>query len=289
MKLAASVIVRNEADRYLAPFLRHLAAFCDEIRILDDGSSDGWADLLGAELESGVGLPRWFVESHEPWSPIDTAPLDRIHVLRADESAFWQDEGAARQRLLDWTLQCEPDWILSIDADEFVSDGATLRRFIESPAAAVYSLVMQEVWQASEDCLCVRQDGGWREHPVPVLWRVPGPTVLAQDARGERKWRIADRKVAPGREPIAVRDLTRFSSRHVLSSGVDILHFGWACAADRAARHARYVEHDGGRYHNSAHLASILWPDGRVKLDGVDWPAGLTDVQASVLARATRT
>lgn len=274
MKLAASVIVRNELDRYLVPFLAHLLAFVDEVRILDDGSTDGWTDLL---LDYNEALrPEWNLD------------LDRLHVLRADESAFWQDEGAARQRLLDWTLEGEPDWILSIDADEFVSDGAALRALIETPPAAVYSLAMQEVWQADDDCLCVRQDGGWRAHPIPILWRVPGSTVLEHDARGERKWRIADRKVAPGREPIAVRDLARFGSRHVLPSGVDVLHFGWACEADRAARHARYVEHDGGRYHNSAHLASIMAPAGRVKLDGIDWPAGLADVQASVLARARR-
>ncbi len=37
MKLVASAIVRNEADRYLDAWLTHLTTFCDEVRLLDDG------------------------------------------------------------------------------------------------------------------------------------------------------------------------------------------------------------------------------------------------------------
>lgn len=272
MKLVASVIVKDEADRYLAPFLRHLAEFCDETRILDDGSSDGWADRLYGEMAMPASL------------------LARLHVLRSEESAFWQDEGAARNALLEWTLIGEPDWVLSIDADEFITDGAALRAACESARASVLTVNMQEIWVAADECLCIRQDGGWREHPIPILWRVPGPTALASDRNQQparRQWRINDRKVAPGREPIAVRELHRMR-RHVADSGVDVLHLGWACRADRAARYQRYVEHDGGQYHNAAHLRSIMFPDSQVNLEGRDWPDGLDPVRDMALARARR-
>lgn len=271
MKLTASVIVRDELDRYLVPFLQHLAGFVDEIRVLDDGSTDDWADRLRAA------------------DGTHALDLDVLHVLRAEETSFWQDEGAARQALLEWTLEGQPDWVLAIDADEFVSDGAALRALIDAPAApAVYTLNMREIWVASDECLCVRQDGGWREHGVPILWRVPGPTVRQLDRAKPyalRQWRIPERKVAPGREPVAVRTLAR-NGRHVAASGVDVLHFGWACRADRQARYQRYLEHDGGRYHASAHLASIMFPDSRVKLEGIDWPPLEPDVAAAVLSRA---
>lgn len=275
MKLVASVILRNELDRYLVPFLAHLLPFVDEVRVLDDGSTDDWADAL-----------------YEPHAEADFpyVPLDRIHVLRSEESGFWQHEGNARQALLDWTLEADPDWVLAIDADEFVSDGPALRALAEESHASVLTLNMQEVWAADVECLCIREDGGWREHPVPILWRVPGPTVLDADRRKPfpiRQWRIPDRQLAPGREPQAVRDFSR-GGRHGAPS-VDILHFGWACEADRQARYQRYIEHDGGRFHNSAHLQSIMAPPARVLLEGRDWPESLPlDVAARVLARAQR-
>lgn len=272
MKLVASVIVKDELDRYLGPFLTHLLEFVDEVRILDDGSSDNWADAL---LVRGDGA----------------VDLDRLHVLRSEASWFWQDEGLARHTLLDWTLTGEPDWVLAIDADEFITDGAALRAACESTGASVLTVNMEEVWVATDECLCIRQDGGWRDHPVPILWRAPGATVLASDRKqpvDRRKWRITDRKVACGREPVAVRELHRMR-RHVADSGVDVLHFGWACQADREARYQRYVEHDGGQYHASAHLRSIMFPDSAVKLEGRDWPVGLDpSSRATVLARANR-
>lgn len=271
-RIVASVIVRNEADRYLAPFLRHLAGFCAETRVLDDGSTDGWADRLYGEFAMPASL------------------LARLKVRRVEESSFWQDEGAARQALLEWTLEAdEPDYVLAIDADEFITDPAALVAACRT-GEAVVTLNMQEIWKLSPECLCVRQDGGWREHPVPILWRVPGATVRAHDAARPfplRQWRIPDRKVACGREPQAIRDVVR-AGRHVLRSRVDVLHMGWACEADRQARYERYVEHDGGRYHAGAHLRSIMFPDGRVSLEARDWPVGLEDVRAALVARALR-
>ena len=73
--------------------------------------------------------------------------------------------------------------------------------------------------------------------------------------------------------------------RQILSSGVSFFHFGWACVADRQARYDRYVEHDGGAFHASRHLQSIMWPDDhpRIGFCRSPWPAGL-DVE-TILGR----
>lgn len=248
MKLVASVIVRNELGRYLEECVGHLLEFCDEVRVLDDASDDGTSE--------------WLTEVHHA----------ALQVRRRDAHGFYEHEGLARQELLEWTLAGEPDYVLAIDADEFVADPSLIRRAMKG-GAPVCSLVMEEVWEvdAAADCLCVREDGGWRSHPVSVLW--------APSAGGG--WRIADRALACGRVPEAVQ-----RARYAAATGTEILHFGWANEAERAARHARYAEHDGGRFHRSAHLDSILWPCEQVDLRGRRWPPALEARRGALQAAA---
>jgi len=245
MNLAASLIVRNEADRYLALCLEHLLEFCDEIRVYDDASTD---ETYGV----ASGFPR-------------------TQVLRANRSQFYEHEGSARQRALEWTLQASPTHVLAIDADEFVEDGPELRRLIElHPRVHSWRLCMEEVWEADEDALRVRVDGGWLPHEVPLAW-----------STSQKFGRIMDRQLACGRTP------TGAGSRSA-SSGVSVLHFGWACEADRRARYDRYAVADGGRFHAQAHLESIMWTDDRVKTQACPWPAQLRDRKDALAARANR-
>ncbi len=252
MKLIASLIVKDEVDRYLSPCLEHLLGFCDEIRILDDGSTDAF---------SSIG---WAAE-------------DRVLVQRSSTSTFFEHEGRARQRLLDWTMEGNPTHVLAIDADEFVTDGAAIRRACETPGRAfVWLLDMMEVWNADEDGLAVRTDGGWGPHAVPILYAVPR-------GRNARTWAILDRKHASGREPVAVAH-QRARAR---PSGSQILHFGWTCQADRAARHARYAN-AGSFGHNPKHIASIMFPDDKVGLREIAWSPELLPFRDQILARARR-
>ena len=161
-----------------------------------------------------------------------------------------------------------PTHLLAVDADEFVSDGAAVRAACETDAGrGSWALGMQEVWKADAHALWLRIDGGWRaqEAGIPILWRAP-PARVAQTGA----WQIPDRALACGREPLAVRRLGRPTR-----VPADVLHFGWTDENDRARRYARYVEHDGGRFHRSQHLDSIMWPDRRVRLKRRHWPPGL--------------
>jgi hypothetical protein len=258
MKLVASMIVRNELGRYLADCVGHLLEFCDEVRVLDDGSGDGTAEWLVAQS----------------WKD------ERIQVSAAEQSAFFAHEGHARQARLAWTFEADPTHVLVIDADEFVADGAAVRQACEANSghAAVWTLDMEEVWELDGDCVCVREDGGWRTHPVPVLYAVPSP------AQRDHTWVIADRALACGREPLAVRRL----AGRARDAGTELLHFGWANKAERQARYDRYAVADGGRFHAAAHLQSIMWPDDRVRLEGREWPDGLSRWRESIAARVAR-
>lgn len=251
MKLVASLIVRNELGRYLKPCIYSLHEFCDEIRVLDDGSTDGSGDWLR-----------------------DTEFDGRVHVLTNEGPSFFTHEGKARQTLLNWTLAADPTHVLAIDADEFVEDGHALRKQLDREIVA-HALCMQEVWEAGST-LKIRMDGGWRPHPVPICWAVP----LAKGTL-----RIQDRALACGREPVAVR---RMRQR---PTGICVLHFGWANPEERQARYERYVEADGGKFHASRHLQSIMWPESRIELCEQPWPnqklayvvLGALDVKAETI------
>ena len=240
MKLVASMLVKNELGRYLQAAIGSLREFCDLIAVLDDGSTDRTAEWLDDNT-------------------------DELMVVKHTESEgfFAGHEGRRRNALLDFTLEQEPDYVLAIDADEFVADGEKVREFVET-GQPLGTLVMQEVWEMSAQSLGIRQDGGWREHPVPILWKVP--------AQLDNRWRIEDRALACGREPMAVRTL-----RKPQPTGTEILHFGWANPETRIERYERYREHDAGQFHNQRHLGSILWTGRRVQLSTRKWPKGLRD------------
>lgn len=251
MKLVASMMVGpGEQNRYLAPAIESVASFCDEVRIRLEGY--GQADGMFPGVD-------------------DLAPL----AIRAVEPSFFAHEGRARQELLEWTLEAEPTHILAIDADELVTDGPAIRKACEEDYDA-FAVGIAEAWEATEDRICIRVDGGWRPHSINAVWRVPQPF----DAR---RWRIQDRALACGRVPSQV---DRGPAQWV---DAEILHFGWANEVERVARHHRYAVADGGRFHRSAHLDSILWGCDRVKLEGMGWPAGLLPHRDEILAKVTST
>jgi hypothetical protein len=253
LNLCASLVVRNELSRYLAPCIEHLLAFCDTVVVLDDASDDGTGEWLRARERSD----------------------ERLSVEYQFASSFYKHEGRTRQLLLEVTLEQKPTHVLNLDADELVSDGAALRACIgREPDVPIWSLVIEEVWNGG-DTLQIREDSGWRSHPLPVLWRVDAKVRYA----------IMQRRLACRRVPTQV---LRSSSRAV-PSGESLLHLGWSNPKTRAERHSRYVTHDGGRFHASAHLDSILWPDEKIELRERAWPDQLLQYREAILERTAQT
>jgi glycosyltransferase involved in cell wall biosynthesis len=263
MRLLASMIVRNEADRYQPALAAHSLQYVDAIRLLDDGSTDETADLIQA---------------------LDP---ERVQVMR-NRTSRWdaEGEGAARQQLLEWSLAYGADWILGIDGDEVVPEGVALRERLEktSPEVEVLSLRMVEVWDRrrirpvtpawmseyaapheTADPWGIRVDGGWAPRDCGILWRPPPRSMSAEEA-WRLGWTIPDRRLACGRGPEIVRHLNAIPSR------CDILHLGWSNPAEREGRHRRYVEIDGGEFHASAHIRSIM---EEPTLEPYPAPAGL--------------
>jgi glycosyltransferase involved in cell wall biosynthesis len=96
-KLVAMMLTHNETGRYLERVVKNTLSFADELVILDDHSDD-ITELL--HLTDRLQLTRG----------------NRIFVKRADAS--WSNECALRVELFQFALTRNPDWCISVDADE---------------------------------------------------------------------------------------------------------------------------------------------------------------------------
>ncbi|MBI3252147.1 MAG: glycosyltransferase family 2 protein [Candidatus Omnitrophica bacterium] len=107
MNLSAVLITRNEEDK-IGSCLKNLS-FCDEIIVVDSGSTDG--TVAGAERHGARVVVKPFV---------DFASQKNFAVAQA-----------------------RGEWILSVDADEIVTPALReeIRGCLERPSAAAYSLV----------------------------------------------------------------------------------------------------------------------------------------------------
>lgn len=108
-RISVAMIVKNE-ERYLRGCLESVAPWADEIVIVDTGSTDTTMDIA-----------REFT--------------DRIHPF------VWAgDFSAARNEAI---RHCTGDWILSIDADERLLDGAALRVLTTDRNSWAFSLLIR--------------------------------------------------------------------------------------------------------------------------------------------------
>ncbi len=133
VKLSAALIVQNEAARL--PRCLEALAFCDEIVVVDGGSNDATRDIVGAQ---GARL----VER----------PFDD----------FARQREAAR-------LACTGDWVLSIDADERVSENlaAEIRAVVQSTPHAALSMPFANHF----DGTWLRHGGLWPDRHVRLFRR----------------------------------------------------------------------------------------------------------------------
>ncbi|WP_348980772.1 glycosyltransferase [Thermincola potens] len=220
-KLTLSMIVRNEADRYLARVLAHARQYIDEAVIIDDASIDNTADIC-REILQGI-------------------PLTLITQKRSTFSTEY------RLRKKQWreTVKTNPDWILILDADEMFEDKvvAEMPKLINQTEFDYYAFRLYDFWDEEH----YREDKFWQAHKVyrPFLVRyIPGFVY---------KWLETPQHC--GRFPCNITEL-----KGALSP-LRVKHFGWANPQDREKKYKRYLKFDPqGVYGIKEQYESILDP-----------------------------
>jgi glycosyltransferase involved in cell wall biosynthesis len=222
------MVVRNEAHRYLRSSLEALIDQVDEIFVFDDQSTDCTVDIV-REYADVVG------------------------VRGNDTPTFMENESDFRQaalRALEFAMSPQyGDWILAIDADEFLVT-TTLNEPVrismrKAISKAIYGNRMSvrvpipEVFGWDDDIPLVRTDGFWGS--------IRGTRLYAWQPNGV----FNGKPMASGSEPTYVEQ-SLVSDEYC---GVHLMHFGYANQKDVAEKFVRYSNNDG---HNSSHVLSIV-------------------------------
>lgn len=218
-RVLLSMLVHNEADRYLRRVLEHAASYVDQVLIVDDGSTD---DTVAVCREALAGVPH--------------------RIVSLARSTFHQEH---RLRRMQWELALaeQTDWILVLDADELFEDGMRtgIRQLVDQDQADAIAFRLYDFWDEGH----YRDDALWGAHRYyrPFLVRrLPGQRVA---------WQETDQHC--GRLPRDVMGLT------LARSDLRLKHLGWANPRDREAKYERYKRLDpDGKFGIPAQYQSIL-------------------------------
>lgn len=218
-RLTAIMQVHNEADRFLEDVLKDLSEFVDDIVIVDDASTD-----------DTVKLCRSFPK------------VKKLVVLQ--ESKF-RREWELREYLWHFACSSEPDWLISVDADEFYEDKAKthMRELINQDQYDWVGFRFFDFWGGPTH---YRDDTHWgihRRHTRTLVRYMPDYYYY---------YPPMDHHVP--RLPLSYSALPGFLAE------LRVKHFGWAVSKEeRYRKYLRYMERDPkGEWGSLDHYRSIL-------------------------------
>lgn len=223
MKLVLNMVIKNEMDRYLQACIMHHWPLVDSIFIMDDRSDD---------IDPAL-LKKWGVE--------------HIAVRGKNQPSFIQNEAAFRQA--GWERMAEVcelesgDWVLGLDADEFLVGAEPLPLAVAACGQNYDSISFSIPEMYSIDPPQERTDGYWasitglrmtryRPGDQSFPWEGMGCGVFPAYASKGRVW----------------SELLEHFGR--------ILHYGYANVTDRNEKFARYSRESNN--HAGSHIKSIL-------------------------------
>lgn len=140
--MIAAILARNEADRFLTECLESLVPLCDQILLLDDGSTD---------------------------RTVEIAESFRCVVRTRTGSQMWGQEASARQELWAWAAEVAgEEWVLIADADqELMATREQIATLESSWEANAWGIALYDLWDSPDT---FRSDGHWGAFKVKRPW-----------------------------------------------------------------------------------------------------------------------
>ncbi len=217
--ITLSMIMKNEAGRYLKEALEKHRQCIDAAVIIDDGSTDNSIELCQEAL---TGVP--------------------LRIIKNDKSMFSNE---VELRKLQWneTIKTNPEWILNLDADEIFEDKFkdVVKQLITVPGVYAYRFRLYDFWDGTH----FREDGYWCAH---LFYR---PFLVRYKPDFAYEWHEQPQHC--GRFPRNILFLPW------ADSDLRLKHMGWAQPGDRLQKFIRYRKLDPeGKYGIKGHYKSIL-------------------------------
>lgn len=205
-------LLRNERGRFLDDWLVEATRAADEMVLLDNGSDDGTYEALVEQLPHAQ--------------------------LKRDGRDFAADEPALRERLWEMARKvARPgDWVLSLDADEFLTEGLHAVRDELGRAAGGIAVRLCDMWSPTH----FRVDGMWSPAGMPILFEFRDEPWGHPPARGLHRPRLP-------------AYAGRLRWRNVPAQ---MRHRGWERDELRRAKHAYYMARSEGT--NLDHARTIM-------------------------------
>ncbi len=230
-RITLSMVVRNEEKRYLRRVLESARNYITDAVIIDDASHDRTAEICEEILKD---IP--------------------LKLIRNTSSKF-SNEVSLRSQQWTETLSVNPDWILSLDADEIFEERAAteMKKLAADPNADSLFFRLYDMWDEEH----YRSDQYWCAH---LHFR---PFMIRNRPGMRFKWNEMAQHC--GRFPaLEVSKAKRSELR--------LKHYGWAKREDREEKARRYQELDpDAKYGWKEQYDSIL--DNNPQL--VRWTEGL--------------
>lgn len=205
-RLTLSMVVKNEADRYLARVLREHKNYIDQAVIINDGSTDNSKQICQEILKD---IP--------------------YNIISNSVSKFPNEVELRKQQWRE-TVAADPDWILCLDADElFESRFRTeVRNLISDPEICLYYFRLYDLWDENH----YREDQYWHSQDI---YR---PFLLKYRPGFIDEWHEIPQHC--GRFPKNIFELPN------KRSDLRLKHLGWMDPKDRLAKYQRYRQFDQG-------------------------------------------
>ena len=203
-RITLSMVVRNEAKRYLRRVLEEAKQFVTDAVIIDDGSTDDTAAVCEEVLK---GIP--------------------LKIIKNPESRF-SNEWMLRKQQWEETVKTDPEWILNLDADEMFETKFKdeIQKLLSDPSGDAYFFRLYDFW----DEMRYREDSFWNAHLRYF------PFLIRYDS--EREYRWLERPFHCGRFPHTIYQVAR------KQSDLRVKHYGWAKKEDREGKYLHYKELD---------------------------------------------
>lgn len=227
-KLIGTLLCRNEKDRYLEQVIRQMASVCTHLVVFDDNSTDGTPELI-EDIAREYGVP--------------------LAMSRGTQCMWTTNELLRRKQVWDMaTSICEDgDWILSLDADETITNIEDLPRLIEfaedMPDVVAIGTPLYDMWTPTH----YRDDELWCGHKRD--W------FMCVRYLKDKQYTWRGTPLHCHRIPIDAH----LGGRVIKTPSMVVRHWGWAKPEDREVKYKRYMECDPkGEYGNLAQYLSIL-------------------------------